>query len=68
MYNPESLADTENSKTLSTQEGFEPSARKGENSEVATNSQVPPDGGLQAWLCVLGACLCQFSSFGFLNA
>jgi len=30
--------------------------------------QVPPDGGLQAWLCVLGAFFCQVSSFGFVTA
>ncbi|KAI5807308.1 MFS transporter [Peziza echinospora] len=29
---------------------------------------IPPDGGLQAWLCVFGAFICQFCSFGFLNA
>lgn len=30
--------------------------------------QVPPDGGLDAWLCVLGAFFCQISSFGFVTA
>jgi len=27
-----------------------------------------PDGGLHAWLCVLGAFFCQISSFGFITA
>ncbi|KMU74826.1 hypothetical protein CISG_00756 [Coccidioides immitis RMSCC 3703] len=29
---------------------------------------VPPNGGIRAWLCVLGGFCCQFCSFGFLNA
>lgn len=28
----------------------------------------PPDGGFKAWLCVFGAFLLQFSSFGYVNA
>ncbi|KAL1867536.1 hypothetical protein VTK73DRAFT_4139 [Phialemonium thermophilum] len=28
----------------------------------------PPDGGLKAWLTVVGGWLCQFCSFGFINA
>lgn len=28
----------------------------------------PPNGGIRAWLCVLAGFVCQFSSFGFLNA
>lgn len=36
--------------------------------EAAITHQSPPNGGLKAWLCVLGAFLCQFCSFGFLNA
>jgi len=28
----------------------------------------PPDGGLKAWLVVFGGFLCQFCSFGFINA
>ncbi|KFY89649.1 hypothetical protein V500_05568 [Pseudogymnoascus sp. VKM F-4518 (FW-2643)] len=28
----------------------------------------PPDGGSKAWLCVFGAFLLQFSSFGYVNA
>ncbi|RPB19030.1 MFS transporter [Terfezia boudieri ATCC MYA-4762] len=30
--------------------------------------QVSPDGGLHAWVCVLGAFFCQISSFGFISA
>ncbi|KAL2165668.1 hypothetical protein VTG60DRAFT_4051 [Thermothelomyces hinnuleus] len=29
---------------------------------------VPPDGGMRAWLTVAGGWLCQFCSFGFINA
>jgi hypothetical protein len=29
---------------------------------------VPPDGGTRAWLTVAGGWLCQFCSFGFINA
>ncbi|KAL2128332.1 hypothetical protein VTI74DRAFT_9346 [Chaetomium olivicolor] len=29
---------------------------------------VPPDGGMRAWLSVAGGWLCQFCSFGFINA
>ncbi|SPQ18373.1 dfe21af9-f4b4-4e4c-8033-167559d72090 [Thermothielavioides terrestris] len=29
---------------------------------------VPPDGGVRAWLTVAGGWLCQFCSFGFINA
>lgn len=29
---------------------------------------VPPDGGRKAWLAVAGGFLCQFCSFGFVNA
>ncbi|KAI9849205.1 MAG: hypothetical protein M1838_000225 [Thelocarpon superellum] len=35
---------------------------------VAPTQAVPPDGGTQAWLAVLGGFLCQFCSFGFINA
>tara|TARA_R110002003_G_scaffold2874_1_gene24681 strand:- start:1597 stop:1839 length:243 start_codon:yes stop_codon:yes gene_type:complete len=31
-------------------------------------SQIPPEGGTQGWLCVLGAFLSIFCTFGFLNA
>jgi len=27
-----------------------------------------PDGGINAWLCVLGSFFCQMSSFGFITA
>jgi hypothetical protein len=36
--------------------------------EEAAVSAGPPDGGLQAWLCVGAGFLGQFCSFGFLNA
>jgi hypothetical protein len=31
-------------------------------------SEIPPEGGTQGWLCVLGAFLSIFCTFGFLNA
>ncbi|KAF8421184.1 MFS transporter [Tirmania nivea] len=66
----ESLASME--KTPSTHGGDSSAGDvEGGNSilvEPKPAEQVAPDGGLQAWLCVLGAFLCQFSSFGFLNA
>ena len=71
IHDPESLASIEK---IPGTHGGDPVARDigSGNSALgepkATTEQVPPDGGLQAWLCVLGAFLCQFSSFGFLNA
>ncbi|KAK4241527.1 hypothetical protein C8A03DRAFT_30249 [Achaetomium macrosporum] len=29
---------------------------------------IPPDGGVRAWLTVAGGWICQFCSFGFINA
>lgn len=37
-------------------------------SELKAEVFVPPNGGLKAWLCVLGGFCCQFCSFGFVNA
>jgi hypothetical protein len=31
-------------------------------------ADLPPEGGTQAWLCVIGAFLTIFCTFGFLNA
>ncbi|TFK36298.1 major facilitator superfamily domain-containing protein [Crucibulum laeve] len=36
--------------------------------QVPSNSSEPPDGGLHAWLTVLGAALVSFSTFGIVNA
>ncbi|KAI0056547.1 MFS general substrate transporter [Artomyces pyxidatus] len=36
--------------------------------EVPIDPYAPPDGGLQAWLTVLGATLVGFSTFGVVNA
>ena len=30
--------------------------------------RIPPDGGTWAWLCVFAGFICQFCSFGFVNA
>ncbi|KAI9723330.1 MAG: hypothetical protein M1812_001213 [Candelaria pacifica] len=36
--------------------------------EAAPPAFTPPDGGTKAWLAVTGAFICQFCSFGFINA
>lgn len=35
---------------------------------VVDHSKLPPEEGFQGWLCVVGAFICLFCSFGFLNA
>ena len=35
---------------------------------AASATAVPPDGGYRAWAAVAGTILCQFSSFGLINA
>lgn len=37
-------------------------------SSETPNPAETQDGGLRAWTCVAGAFLCQFCSFGFINA
>jgi hypothetical protein len=36
--------------------------------EVSLPVDGPPDGGTGAWLAVLGAWCCSFSSFGWMNS
>ncbi|KAL5363732.1 MFS general substrate transporter [Aspergillus floccosus] len=43
-----------------TQESAEPPTRRADD--------LPPEEGIRGWLCVVGAFLCLFCSFGFLNA
>lgn len=50
---------------------YEPSIVKQEVSPVQASSTIvdePPDGGLQAWLVLLGAFLDLFSTFGVVNS
>ncbi|KAJ5180736.1 hypothetical protein N7492_003946 [Penicillium capsulatum] len=37
-------------------------------SPTATKSDLPPEGGARGWICVVGAFVCLFCTFGFLNA
>ena len=37
-------------------------------SEPNKESTVPPEGGRDGWLCVVGATIGLFCTFGFLNA
>ena len=39
-----------------------------EKAASSTKTSLPPEEGMKGWLCVLGAGLTLFSSFGFLNA
>ncbi|KAL6244128.1 hypothetical protein RBB50_008998 [Rhinocladiella similis] len=45
-----------------------PDGPKRETDEAKEICRVPPNGGVQAWLCVVGGFCCQFCSFGFVNA
>ena len=49
-------------------EGVDTSTVPSVEGEHLEEHQIPPDGGLHAWLCVLGAFCCQISSFGFVTA
>ena len=38
-----------------------------ENEKKPVDASTPPDGGLQAWLAVLGGFCAVFASFGWIN-
>jgi hypothetical protein len=33
-----------------------------------TKPDLPPEEGVRGWICVIGAFICLFCTFGFLNA
>lgn len=39
-----------------------------ESVPLTTEPDLPPEGGVRGWICVAGAFICLFCTFGFLNA
>ncbi|KAJ6128117.1 hypothetical protein N7471_009334 [Penicillium samsonianum] len=39
-----------------------------ESVPIATEPDLPTEGGVRGWICVVGAFICLFCTFGFLNA
>lgn len=69
-----SLEETKNGATMPTEDvekgATKPNAKAGAAAPAPPNFMDPssfPDGGLQAWLCVLGAFCALFVSFGMLS-
>ncbi|EGO00981.1 hypothetical protein SERLA73DRAFT_105481 [Serpula lacrymans var. lacrymans S7.3] len=39
-----------------------------ESQQAPVSAAAPPDGGMEAWLTVAGACMINFCTFGYINA
>ncbi|KAH6632520.1 major facilitator superfamily domain-containing protein [Chaetomium tenue] len=75
LERPEKAAptDSETGDTTHTREGsnespLSPSPDVKSENEVQLQPEGPPDGGTAAWLAVLGAWCCSFTSFGWMNS